>query len=165
VGNENPHGSEPWRGDIMSRTFTNLLTHLVFSTKNREPLVVPDLKSELYAYLGGLTRELKGKAYSIGGYDDHVHMLVNLPPVISISDALRFIKSNSSGWIHDKWLQRPFAWQPGYGAFSVSKSNVPHVCEYIANQEEHHRRISFREEFMEFLRRHELPFDEPHIWD
>jgi putative transposase len=74
VGNENPHGSEPWRGDIMSRTFTNLLTHLVFSTKNREPLVVPDLKSELYAYLGGLTRELKGKAYSIGGYDDHVHM-------------------------------------------------------------------------------------------
>lgn len=72
-------------------------THLVFSTKNREPLVVPDFKSELYAYLGGLTKELNGKAYSIGGIDDHVHMLVNLPPVISISDAMRFLKSNSSG--------------------------------------------------------------------
>ena len=149
----------------MSRTFTNLLTHLVFSTKNREPLIVPDLKAELHAYLGGLTRELKGKAYSIGGYDDHVHMLVNLPPVVSISDALRFMKSNSSGWIHDKWPQKPFAWQPGYGAFSVSKSNVSQVCQYIANQEDHHRRISFEQEFIKFLRRHELPFDDPHIWN
>lgn len=93
----------------MSRTFTNLLTHLVFSTKNREPLVVPDFKSELYAYLGGLMKELNGKAYSIGGIDDHVHMLVNLPPVISISDAMRFLKSNSSGWIHHKWPRKPFA--------------------------------------------------------
>lgn len=149
----------------MSRTFTNLLTHLVFSTKNREPFVVPELKSELYAYLGGLTKELKGKAYSIGGYDDHVHMLVNLPPVISISDALRFIKSNSSKWLHEKWPHKPFAWQPGYGAFSVSKSNVGDVCQYIANQEEHHRRVSFEEEFVRFLQRHDLPFDDPHIWD
>ena len=89
----------------MSRTFTSLLTHLVFSTKDREPLIVPEIKSELYAYLGGLTRELKGKSYGINGTSDHVHMLISLPPVVSVSDALRFIKSNSSGWVHDKWAK------------------------------------------------------------
>jgi REP-associated tyrosine transposase len=99
----------------MSRTFTRLLTHIIFSTKDREPSIVPELKSELYAYLGGLTRELRGKAYAINGTTDHVHMLVGLPPVISISEAMRFIKSNSSGWIHDKWPRKSFAWQLGYG--------------------------------------------------
>lgn len=144
----------------MSRTFTNLLTHLVFSTKNRQPLVVPDFKDELYAYLGGLTKELNGKAYSIGGIDDHVHMLVNLPPVISISDAMRFLKSNSSGWIHNKWPRKPFAWQQGYAAFSVSHSGVADVCRYIANQEEHHQRVSFVDEFMRLLKLNQLHYDE-----
>ena len=98
----------------MSRTFTNLLTHVVFSTKDREPMIVPELKAELYAYLGGLTRELKGKAYGIKGTADHVHMLISLAPVVSMSDALRFLKSNSSGWVHDKWPRRKsFAWQLG----------------------------------------------------
>ncbi|MDQ1388400.1 MAG: REP-associated tyrosine transposase, partial [Acidobacteriaceae bacterium] len=83
----------------MSRTFTNLLTHLIFSTKDREPVIVPEIKFELFAYLGGLTRELKGKAYGINGTDDHIHLLISLPPVVSISEALRFIKSNSSGWV------------------------------------------------------------------
>jgi len=150
----------------MSRTFTNLLTHLVFSTKDREPLIVPDLKPELYAYLGGLTRELKGKAYGINGTDDHIHMLISLPPVVSISDALRFLKSNSSGWVHDKWSRRrSFAWQLGYGAFSVSKSNVPEVLKYIRNQETHHRRVTFKEEFVDFLIKHEIEYDERYIWD
>jgi len=150
----------------MSRTFTNLLTHLVFSTKDREPLIVPDLKPELYAYLGGLTRELKGKAYGINGTDDHIHMLISLPPVVSISDALRFLKSNSSGWVHDKWpRRRSFAWQLGYGAFSVSKSNVPEVLKYIRNQETHHRRVTFKEEFVDFLIKHEIKYDERYIWD
>jgi putative transposase len=148
----------------MSRTFTNLLTHLIFSTKDRKPLIFPDAKPELFAYLGGLTRELKGRAYGINGTTDHVHMLVNLPPTVSISDALRFIKSNSSGWMHDKWPRNPFAWQPGYGAFSVSKSNVPEVFKYIANQESHHRKRTFQEEFVDFLRRHEIDFDERYIW-
>lgn len=147
----------------MSRTFTNLLTHLIFSTKNREPLIVPEVKSELYAYLGGLTKELKGKAYGINGDADHVHMLVNLPPVVSISDALRFIKCNSSGWIHDRWPRREFSWQPGYGAFSVSKSNVGGVLDYISKQEMHHKRKTFREEFLDFLRKHEIEYDERYI--
>lgn len=149
----------------MSRTFTNLLTHIIFSTKDREPLVVPEVKAELYAYLGGLTRELKGKAYGINGTADHVHVLVALPPVVSISEAMRFIKSNSSGWIHDKWPRRAFAWQLGYGAFSVSKSNVPGVLKYIANQEAHHRRSTFKEEFVDFLRRHEIDYDERYIFE
>ena len=149
----------------MSRTFTNLLTHLIFSAKDREPLIIPELKPELYAYLGGLTRELKGKAYGIGGTADHVHMLVSLPPVVSISEALRFLKANSSGWVHDKWPQRSFAWQLGYGAFSVSKSNVPDVLGYIQNQEAHHRRLSFKEEFVDFLRKLEIEYDERYIWD
>jgi putative transposase len=148
----------------MSRTFTNLLTHFIFSTKEREPLIVPDLKSELYAYLGGLTRELKGKAYGINGTADHLHMLVSLPPAVSISEAMRFIKSNSSGWVRDKWSQS-FGWQLGYGAFSVSKSNVPEVLKYIANQEAHHRRSTFKEEFLEFLHRHGIDYDERYIFD
>jgi putative transposase len=148
----------------MSRTFTNLLTHLVFSTKDREPMIVPELKPELYAYLGGLARELKGKSYGLNGTSDHVHLLISLPPVVSISDALRFIKSNSSGWVHDKWPRRSFAWQLGYGAFSVSKSNVPEVLSYIRNQETHHRKVTFKEEFVDFLVKHEIEYDERYIW-
>ena len=94
----------------MSRTFTNLLSHVVFSTKDREPLIVPELKSELHAYLGGLTRELKGKAYGINGTSDDVHLLISLLANISISEAMRFIKSNSSGWVRDKWRKSPPVW-------------------------------------------------------
>src|SRR6476661_7775809 len=117
----------------MSRTFTNLLTHLIFSTKERQPLIIPEIKPELFAYLGGLTRELNGKAYGINGTTDHVHLLVSLPPVVSISECLRFIKANSSGWVHDKWPRNPFNWQLGYGAFSVSRSNAAQVLTYIGN--------------------------------
>ena len=92
-------------------------------------------------------------------------MLVSLPPVISVSDALRFIKSNSSGWVHEKWPSRPFAWQLGYGAFSVSKSNVPDILKYIANQKEHHRKVTFKEEFIDFLVENEIEYDERYIWD
>lgn len=149
----------------MSRTFTNLLTHMVFSTKDREPLIVPEVKPELLRYLGGLAGKLKGKAYLVNGTKDHVHMLVSLPPVVSIADALRFIKSNSSGWMHNKWPKTPFAWQFGYGAFSVSKSNVPAVLKYIAKQEEHHRKRTFKDEFLDLLRKHEIDYDERYIWD
>ena len=97
------------------------------------------------------------------GTDDHVHMLVSLPPVVSISDALRFIKANSSGWMHDKRPRKPFAWQPGFGAFSVSKSNVPGVLDYIGKQESHHRKLTFREEYLNFLRKHEIEFDERYL--
>ncbi len=147
----------------MSRTFTNLLTHLIFSTKDREPLIRTDMKEELHAYLGGLTRELKGKAYGVNGTDDHVHMLVNLPSKISVSDAMRFIKSNSSAWARDKW-KRLFAWQLGYGAFSVSQSNTQQVLKYIGNQESHHRKVAFREEFINLLNKHGIEYEERYLW-
>lgn len=149
----------------MSRTFTSLLTHLIFSTKHREPMIVPEIEPELHRYLGGLTRDLKGKAYGINGTCDHVHMLVSLPPVISLSDALCYLKANSSGWVHDKWPHLPFAWQLGYGAFSVSRSNVPDVLKYIANQKEHHRTMTFKGEFVQFLVRYGIEYDERYIWD
>ena len=129
-------------------------------------MIVPDLKPELYAYLGGLSRELKGKALAINGMEDHVHLLVSLPPTISVSDALRFIKANSSKWVHEKWPGRSsFAWQLGYGAFGVSKSNVPEVEDYIRHQEEHHRKMTYQEEFLAFLRAHEIEYDERYVWD
>jgi hypothetical protein len=113
---------------------------------------------------GGLTRELKGKSYSIGGTSDHIHKLISLPPVVSTPKALSFLKSNSSGWLHDKWPRKPFAWQLGYGAFSVSKSSVPRVLKYIQNQEAHHRKVTFQQEFIDFLAKHELEYDERYIW-
>ena len=150
----------------MSRTYTHLLTHLVFSTKGRVRLIAPEVKAELHAYLGGLARELKGKPYSVNGTDDHVHMLISLPPATSISDAVRFIKSNSSGWIHEKWpCRRSFAWQLGYGAFSVSKSSVHEVIQYIHDQEEHHRKVTFQQELVAFLKKHEIDYDPRYIWD
>ena len=138
---------------------------MVFSTKDREPLIVPEVKPELLRYLGGLAGKLKGKAYLVNGTKDHVHMLVSLPPVVSIAEALRFIKSNSSGWMHNKWPKTPFAWQLGYGAFSVSKSNVPAVLKYIAKQEEHHHKWTFKDEFLDLLRKHEIDYDERYNWD
>ena len=149
----------------MSRTYTHLLTHLVFSTKNRENLITDDLKPELCAYLGGLTRELKGKAYAINGMADHIHMLVSLPPMVAVAEALRFIKANSSGWVHEKWPDSSFAWQLGYGAFSVSKSNAFSVIKYIRNQEKHHRKLTFKQEFVGFLRKHDIEYDERYIWE
>lgn len=150
----------------MSRTFCNLLTHIVFSTKDRVRLIGPDLKLELHAYLGGLARELKGKALAINGMEEHVHLLVSLPPTVAIADALHIIKTNSSKWVHEKWPQRSaFAWQLGYGAFSVSKSNMPEVVAYIRHQEEHHHKFSYQEEFLTLLRKHDIEYDERYIWD
>lgn len=147
----------------MSRTFTNLLTHLIFGTKDREPLIRTNMKDELHAYLGGLTRELDGKAYVINGTSDHVHMLVSLPAKVSVSEAMRFIKSNSSAWAGDKW-KGLFSWQLGYGAFSVSKSNVPKVLSYIANQESHHKKVAFKQEFMDLLDKHGIEYEERYLW-
>lgn len=150
----------------MAHTFTNLLTHIIFSTKDRAPQIDAELKPELHAYLGGMIREVKGKAYLINGTADHVHLLVSLPPTVALSDALKVIKANSSRWVSDRWTARKnFRWQIGYGAFSVSKSNTAGVIRYIENQEAHHRKTTFQEEFLEFLRRHGIEYDERYIWE
>ena len=113
-----------------------------------------------------MVREINGKAYSINGTADHVHLLINLPPTIALSDALKVVKANSSRWASERWVtKRSFGWQTGYGAFSVSRSNVPDVIKYIAGQEEHHRKITFKEEFIAFLKKHEINYDERYIWE
>jgi putative transposase len=148
----------------MPHTFTNLLTHVIFSTKERAPFIDDDLRPGLHAYMSGVVRELKGTPLIINGVADHVHLLVAMPPAISTSDAMRVLKTNSSRWVHDT-RRKPFGWQAGYGAFSVSQSNAQTVTHYIANQEEHHRRVSFKDEFVSFLMKHGIEYDERFIWE
>ena len=126
-------------------------------------MLTGEIRSELFAYLGGLVKELKGKPIRINGVEDHVHMLVILPPTLNVSDAMRFIKTNSSRWINKKF-GRPFAWQKGYGAFSVSSSQVARVVAYIANQERHHSKYDYRSEFLTMLRNSKIEFEEEFLW-
>ena len=150
----------------MAQTFTNLLTHVIFSTKERAPSIQPEWKPNLLAYMGGIIRELRGKAVAIDSTDDHVHMLLWMPPTISISDALRVLKTNFSRWVNQhRGKRQTFAWQAGYGAFSVSHSNAPAVVKYIRGQENHHRRVSFQEEFVAFLKTNGIEYDERYIWE
>jgi len=137
--------------------------HLVFSTKERKPLISEEIETELHKYLGGLVKELNGKPIKIGGMPDHVHLLASLPPTVSTSDAMRFIKANSSKWVSEKF-RKPFEWQKGYGAFSVSRSGMDAVAKYIENQEEHHKNNDFRDEFLELLKKYEVDFDTQYLW-
>lgn len=143
-------------------SFTSILIHCVWSTKNREPYLSLDLRNRLWPYLGGIARENKIKALVVGGVADHVHMLISLPGTISVSKALQLLKGNSSKWIHDTFPKklRSFEWQEGYGAFSIGISATDATVRYIRNQTEHHRKRSFREEFVVMLRRHGLEYDE-----
>jgi REP-associated tyrosine transposase len=150
----------------MAHTFANLLTHVIFSTKDREPLITPDLKPDLLAYLGGIVRELDGRTMAASSMPDHVHMLLWLPPSRATTEVLRVVKTNSSRWVHRRRNRnRGFAWQTGYGAFSVSQSNASAVVKYIREQEKHHRRISFQEELVTFLKKNGVEYDERYIWE
>ena len=149
----------------MAHTLANLLTHVIFSTKDRQPLLTPDLRPGLLAYLGGIVRNIHGKLIDSNARPDHVHCLLSLPPALAVAEALRVIKSNSSLWVHETWQRAAFAGQAGYGAFSVSQSNVPAVVKYIQDQEQHHRKISFQEEFIAFLKAQGIAYDERYIWE
>ncbi|MDR3460623.1 MAG: IS200/IS605 family transposase [Verrucomicrobiae bacterium] len=150
----------------MAHTFTHLLTHIVFSTKDRRPLLDAELKARLFPYLGGIIRAHGGKSIIINGPADHVHILASLAAKYSLSDLMRELKADSSGWVHKNFPGHGlFAWQIGYGAFSVSHSSLPEVKEYIAKQEEHHRKVSFQEELVAFLKRHEIEYDERFLWE
>lgn len=145
---------------------TCLTYHLVFSTKERRPLITPRLETELYPYLGGILRDQRGKLLEIGGIEDHVHLVVSLHPTMSVAEIIRLLKSNSSKWIRErgdlgKWL----GWQKGYGAFTVSASQVATVRRYVANQKEHHRKTGFKEELLLLLNKHGIEFDERYLWD
>jgi REP element-mobilizing transposase RayT len=147
----------------VAQTYTRLLFHLVFSTKNREPLIEDAWRPELHSYIGGILRNRKADLLAAGGIPDHMHLLVRSPADWAVSDLVRDIKAVSSRWRRDLG-DRGFAWQNGYGAFTVSASMAATVTDYINNQPEHHRKQSFREEFVEFLRRHGIEYDEKYLW-
>ena len=150
----------------MAHTFTNLLVHVVFSTKDRVPTLDSELKKRLFPYIGGIIRELGGTALLINGPTDHIHILALLPAKVAVSDVLAKAKANSSGWVHREFPEkRTFAWQRGYSAFSVSHSQKKSVLDYIANQEEHHRKVSFKEELILFLKKNGIEYDERYIFE
>jgi putative transposase len=150
----------------MAQSYTNLIYHIVFSTKNREPIIVEPMKSRLYEYIGGTIRKLGGISLAINGMSDHIHVLTKLRADKSVSNVLRDLKANSSGWMHDVFPElKDFSWQNGYGAFTVSVSQVDKVKMYIANQEKHHQKIgTFRDEFIKLLVANEVEFEEKYLW-
>ena len=148
----------------MSQSFTNLLYHIIFSTKDRRPIITLDHQTRLYEYIGGVVRGTGGISLGINGMEDHVHLLAKLRPDRALSDVLRELKSNATGWMHDVFPRLAnFSWQRGYGAFTVSQSNLKQVQNYLARQKEHHRTVSFRDEFIKFLKVNNIKYDERFI--
>jgi len=150
----------------MAHSFTGIYLHIIFSTKNRTRILSPELRDRLFPYMGGLIRERNGDALLINGVEDHVHILTRFPATITLSDFLRDVKSISAGWVRDLFPdKREFGWQTGYAAFSVSRSNVETVRDYIARQEEHHMRKTFEQEYLEFLERHGIEYDPRFVFE
>jgi len=149
----------------MASTYINILIHTVFSTKNRESWISSSLRERLYPYMCGIARENGLKVLCIGGTDNHIHILLSLDSTTSIAQAMQLIKGGSSKWIHETFPElRLFSWQEGYGAFSIGISNVDETKKYIENQEKHHSKESFRDEYLKFLRKNNIDFDEKYLW-
>ena len=148
----------------MSNTYSNLLAHIIFRTKNSIPLIKNNFQDQLYGYIGGIIRSEDGILLSIGGMPDHVHMLIKYQPTLPISDLMRKVKASSSKWFNGQnFLAARFSWQSEYGVFSVSESQGGAVKKYIASQEEHHKRKSFKEELIELLEAHGIDYDERYL--
>jgi putative transposase len=149
----------------MANTYTSLHYHVIFSTKNREPWLVPAIEQRAWEYIGGIARKHKMMALQVGGVEDHIHALVTAPPTLAPFQIAQFLKGGSSKWIHQEFpALSEFGWQDGYGAFTVSKSNSPDVISYIQRQREHHRTKTFQEEYLEFLRANGIEYDERYLW-
>jgi putative transposase len=155
------------RRNAMPQSLSNVLIHVVFSTKNRQPFLrKPEVREAMKRYLIGTLQNLQCPSLIVNVVEDHVHILCNLHRTVSIAKLVEDIKTSSSVRIKEEGSQlRDFHWQNGYGAFSVSQSNVEQVFEYIANQEEHHRRLTFQDEYRLLLERHKIAFDERYAWD
>jgi REP element-mobilizing transposase RayT len=150
----------------MGNTYTSLHFHFVFSTKNRKPSISHDIEERVWSYIGGIARENDMQPILIGGMPDHIHLALGLPSTLAASKAMQQIKGASSKWIKETFPRfGEFAWQDGYGAFSVSKSVLPTVASYIERQPEHHRKTTFQEEFLTLLKLHEIEYDEKYLWD
>ena len=149
----------------MANTYTSLHYHVIFSTKNREPWLAPDIEQRIWEFIGGIARAHRMTALQVGGVEDHIHTLVTAPPIIAPSQIAQYLKADSSKWIHEELpTLRNFCWQDGYGAFTVSKSSIPKVIRYIQDQREHHRKKTFQEEYLEFLKENGVDYDERYLW-
>lgn len=147
-------------------SYVNLKFHLVWSTRHREKLLHASLRNELFKQIGGITKKRKHVLLAAGGIEDHIHLLVGFHQTGAISDYVRDVKSNCSSWIKDTYQELSgFAWQTKYGAFSVSQSNVNEVKQYICQQEEHHKKMSYQDEFLMLLEKHGIPFDRKFVWE
>ncbi len=150
----------------MPGTYSQILLHVVFSTKHREPWITAAIAGRLYPYIGGIIRAEKGVLYEIGGIEDHVHLYLRWRPDDSVSDLMRTVKARSSLWVHQTFPSlNAFAWQEGYSVFSVSKSQEEAVKKYIAGQAEHHKKQDSKAELLQLLRLHEIEFDERYVFD
>lgn len=148
----------------MPNSFTSLTYHIVFSTKYRASIIGTDVSDALNKYISGIIRENKSRSIAIGGVEDHIHILTGISPTVAVADMVRLIKPNSSKWMNEEYEKR-FRWQTGYAAFTVSHSQIEIVREYVRNQAEHHRKLSFRDEYLALLRRHNVQFDEQYVFE
>ena len=150
----------------MAQSLAQVYLHSIFSTKYRQNLIIPEVESQLYAYIGGIINNLGGRPLIINGLPDHIHILSTLPRTVAIAKYLEEIKKNSSKWMK---VQRPelnhFAWQNGYATFSVSSSKTGAVTNYIKNQKEHHKQLTFKEEVIRFLNECNVEYNEKYLWD
>ena len=150
----------------MPQSLIQSYVHIIFSTKNRRPLIDEEGENELYRYLGGICNGLECSPVTIGGHKDHVHILANLSKKITMMKFLEQLKSHSSNWIKTQGPQYgDFYWQGGYGAFSVSPQSIATIKQYIESQHEHHKTITFQDEYRRILREHHVAFDERYVWD
>jgi REP element-mobilizing transposase RayT len=150
----------------MPGTYSQIYIQIVFAVKGRENLVTREYKNELHKYIAGIIKGKEQKPIIINGMPDHIHAFVGLKPSMRISDLVRDIKNNSTNFINEnKYVQGKFSWQEGYGAFSYSHSQIDDVYNYILNQEDHHKKKTFREEYLDFLRKYEIEYDEKYLFD
>lgn len=150
----------------MPGTFSQIYIQVVFAVKGRENLISKSWSKELYKYIAGIIKGKEQKSIIVNGMPDHIHAFIGLRPAMAISDLVRDIKNNSSNFINDKkWIKGKFAWQQGYGAFSYSHSQIDIVYNYILNQESHHKKKTFREEYLELLKKFELEYDEKYLFE
>lgn len=150
----------------MVQSLSKVLLHIIFSTKNRHPFIDAEIESELYAIITSISSSCGSYVHKIGGVEDHLHLFVSLPRVLTISSLLEKIKRNSSKWMKTKGPKyRDFSWQKGFGVFSVSESQEVTVCRYIENQKEHHIKQTFQDEYRQFLQLHKVVYDEKYLWE
>ena len=166
----NEQNQKPRRGDIiksyMPGTFSQIYIQIVFAVKGRENIIAKQWKEELNKYISGIITNKGQKSIIVNGTSDHVHIFIGLKPSMAIADLVRDIKNNSSNFINEKkFIKGKFAWQEGYGAFSYAHSQIENVYQYIANQEEHHKKKTFKEEYMDFLQKFAIEYNEEYLFE